>query len=54
MEANFCKLCIRLNRSMALSRHRVGKWKPNIKHNCQLDDLRAGFEIAEGYWIKYD
>ena len=25
MEANFCRLCIRLNRSMALSRRRKGK-----------------------------
>lgn len=22
-------------------------WKPYMKHNCKLDDLRAGFEIAE-------
>ena len=27
------------------------KWKPHIQHNCKLDDLRAGFEIAEGYWF---
>ena len=25
MEANFCRLCIRLNRSIALSRRRKGK-----------------------------
>ena len=25
--ANFCRLCIRLNRSMALSRRRMGKWE---------------------------
>ena len=24
------------------------KWKSYIQHNCKLDDLRAGFEIAEG------
>jgi len=23
-------------------------WKPYMKHNCKLDDLRAGFEITEG------
>ena len=23
-------------------------WKPYMKHNCKLDDLRAGFEVAEG------
>ena len=28
-----------------------GNWKSHIKHNCKLDDLRAGFEIAEGYRI---
>jgi hypothetical protein len=22
--------------------------KPYIQHNCELDDLRAGFEVAEG------
>jgi hypothetical protein len=27
------------------------KWKPYIQHNCKLDDLRAGFEIAERYSI---
>ena len=26
------------------------EWKPHIKHNCKLDDLRASFEIAEGHW----
>ncbi len=26
-------------------------WKPYMKHNCKLDDLGAGFEIAAGYWI---
>ena len=25
-------------------------WKPHIQHDCKLDDLRAGFEIVEGYW----
>ena len=27
------------------------EWKPHIEHNCKLDDLRAGFEIAERYRI---
>ena len=27
------------------------KWKPHVQHNGKLDDLGAGFEIAEGYWI---
>jgi hypothetical protein len=27
------------------------EWEPHIQHNCKLDDLRAGFEIAEGYKI---
>ena len=27
--------------------------KPNIQHNCKLDDLRAGFKIAEEYRIRY-
>jgi len=22
-----------------------------MKHNCKLDDLRTGFEVAEGYSI---
>ena len=26
-------------------------WKPHIQHNCELDDLWAGFEIAERYKI---
>jgi len=26
-------------------------WKPYIMHNCVLDDLGTGFEIAEGYRI---
>ena len=26
------------------------EWKPHIQHNCKLDDLGAGFEIAEGYY----
>jgi hypothetical protein len=30
--------------------HRLSTQKPETKHNCELDDLRAGFEIAEGYW----
>ena len=51
MEANFCRLCIRLNRSMALSRRRKGKWEPHIQHNCKLDDLWTGFEITEEYKI---
>jgi len=25
--------------------------KPETKHKSKLDDLRAGFEIAEAYWI---
>ena len=29
------------------------EWRPHIQHNCRLDDLRAGFEIAEGYWIRH-
>ena len=24
------------------------EWKPHIQHNGKLDDLRTGFEIAEG------
>ena len=27
------------------------EWKPYIQHNCELDDLRAGFEITKGYFI---
>ena len=27
------------------------KWTPTKRNNCKLDDLRAGFEIAEGYWL---
>jgi hypothetical protein len=26
-------------------------WKSHIKHNCKLDDLRAGFKVAKGYFI---
>ena len=26
-------------------------WKPYMKHNCKLDVLGTGFEIAKGYWI---
>ena len=26
-------------------------WKPYMKHNCKLDVLGTGFEIAAGYWI---
>ena len=26
-------------------------WKPYMKDNCELDDLRTGFKIAEGYRI---
>ncbi len=29
------------------------KRKPHIQHNRKLDDLRAGFEIAERYWIRH-
>ena len=29
------------------------EWKPHIQHNCELDDLRAGFEIAERYRIRH-
>ena len=25
------------------------EWKSHIKHHCELDDLRTGFEIAKGY-----
>ena len=25
-------------------------WKPYMKDNCELDDLRAGFEMSVGYW----
>ena len=25
----------------------------HIQHNCELNDLRAGFEIAEGHWIRH-
>jgi hypothetical protein len=28
-----------------------GKWKSHIKHNCKLDDIGTGFEVAEGYRI---
>jgi hypothetical protein len=28
-------------------------WKPHIQHNCKLDDLRAAFEIAAGYWFRH-
>ena len=27
------------------------KRKSHIQHHCKLDDLRASFEIAGGYWI---
>ena len=27
--------------------------KPYIQHNCELDDLRAGFEIAKRYWFRH-
>jgi len=27
--------------------------QPYMKHNCKLDDLGAGFEIAERYWIRH-
>ena len=27
------------------------EWEPHIQHNCKLDNLRAGFEIAERYWF---
>jgi hypothetical protein len=29
------------------------KWTPTKRNNCKLDDLWAGFEIAEGYWFGY-
>ena len=29
------------------------EWEPHIQHNCKLDNLRAGFKIAEGYWIRH-
>ena len=28
-------------------------WKPYMKDNCELDDLGAGFEIAERYWFRH-
>ena len=28
-------------------------WKPYMKDNCELDDLRTGFKIAEGYRIRH-
>jgi hypothetical protein len=27
------------------------EWKSHIQHNCELDDLRTGFKIAERYRI---
>ena len=27
------------------------EWKSHIQHNCKLDDLWAGFEVAKGYRI---
>ena len=30
-------------------KHHLDTQKPKLKHNCELDDLRAGFEIAKGY-----
>ena len=30
-------------------RHYLVRQKPQLKHNYKLDDLTAGFEIAEGY-----
>ena len=27
------------------------EWKSHIQHNCKLDDLWTGFEVAEGYRI---
>ena len=35
--------CARSPASLAIS----SVWKPYIKHNCELDDLRASFEIAK-------
>jgi hypothetical protein len=29
------------------------EWKPYIQHNCELDDLRAGFELTKGYFMWY-
>ena len=29
------------------------KRKPHIQHNCKMDDLRAGFEIAEGNMFRH-
>jgi len=29
------------------------KRKPHIEHNYKLDHLRAGFEIAKGYWCRH-
>ena len=27
------------------------EWKSHIQHNCKLDDLWTGFEVAKGYRI---
>jgi hypothetical protein len=31
--------------------HHLVTQKPKLKHYCKLNDLRAGFEITEGYKI---
>ena len=31
--------------------HHLVTQKPKLEHNCKLDYLRAGFEIAKGYRI---
>lgn len=31
-----------------------GKWKPNVKHYSQSNDLRARFEITEGGALGYE
>jgi hypothetical protein len=35
-------------------RHYLMRQKPQLKLNYKLDDLTAGFEIAEAYWIGHD
>ena len=47
---------IRLGRFQSYSVRMLGKgvqlvWKSHIKHNCKLDDVRAGFKLAKAYWI---
>ena len=41
---NFMRNGARSRTSLVIS----SVWKPYMKHNCKLDDLGTGFEIAEG------